>query len=59
MGIFRFQTGQYFKKKNALLTQTLSMTIRLRANVLLHDVYAGGHTMFMTLRYPLNNSAVI
>ena len=40
---------------NALLTRTLSMTLRVIAKVLLH-VY---RMVFMTRRYPLNNSDAI
>ena len=45
-----------FDPYNALLTRTLSTTLRLRAT---KCYYTCGHTIFMTWRYPLKNSGVM
>ena len=55
MGYTHPQNDHYFRKKHPLLTRPLSMTLRLRAKVLLHVCSYD----FMTWRYPLNDSDII
>ena len=53
MGFIAFKM-YLFQQENALLTRTLSMTLRVRAKVITRVVIR----FFMTRRHPLNNSDV-